>query len=511
MTAGLSRRTLLAAGASLPWWAQAQAGAPRVALVIGNAAYATSPLRNPVNDARAMSARLTALGFDVHTLLDAKKAQMDEAVAALRQRLVAKGAPNEGVGLLYYAGHGLQIDFRNFLLAVDAAPRSQRDVPAQGLDVQQALDAFRAAGSRINVVVLDACRDNPFASAAATSAGLAPMDAPPNTYFAYATAPGNVAEDGEAGGNGLYTGFLLKEIGQPGARIEDVFKRVRLHVRRASQGRQIPWESSSLEDDFVFASSQPVARPVVPVQPTFAQEQAEWKPIAGSARAEDFFDYMQRHPNGAFAEICEARIQQLQPARVVAQPARDEPAQDLSAPRFRVGDEFEFADLDGGPGGRVLARRGLRVAAVDAGRVDFGAIGGGSTPELQLTPFGALLRDAEGSYEPPWVLAPALELRLGARWRGRTLRRRGFGRDELDYDGLVAAREPVTVGGRVFPCFRLDIRIAQRGQRVATLTRWIDPAYGLALQELSETERSDGYGTRTERRFTQATAVRRAG
>ena len=122
--------------------------------------------------------------------------------------------------------------------------------------------------------------------------------------------------------------------------------------------------------------------------------------------------------------------------------------------------------------------------------------------EVTLTTVGELLR---------WVLAPALELRLGTRWRGRTLRRRGFGRDELDYDGLVAAREPVTVGGRVFLAFRLDIRIAQRGQPVGKLTRWVDPAFGLALQELSETERSDGYGTRNERRFAQATAVRRAG
>lgn len=512
---GFTRRQWLAAAAALPATLRAQgaAGGRRVALVIGNAAYAASPLRNPVNDARAMSARLAALGFDVHTLLDAKKPQMDAAVEALARR--AKGGADDGVGLLYYAGHGLQIDWRNYLLGVEASPRSAREVPAQGLDVQQVLDAFRSAGTQINVLVLDACRDNPFAGAAATVAGLAPMDAPPNTYFAYATAPGNVAEDGAAGGNGLFTGFLLQEIGRPGARIEDVFKRVRLQVRRASQGRQIPWESSSLVDDFVFAGAAPVARPVVPVQPGFAQEQAEWRPIAGSTRADDFIDHMLRHPNGAFVELCEARVQQLQPARIVAQPGRDEAAQDPARPRFVVGDEIEYAEFDGGPGGRALGRQGLRVSAVDAGRVDFAALGRGTAPELQCTPWGALLRDAEGAYEPPWVLAPALELRLGARWNGRTLRRRSFGRDELDYDGHVAARETLSVAGRPLPVFRIELRVAQRGQIVQRLTRWVEPGFGLPVQQLVETEYGGGgdYGgaARTERRFLQALVLRRAG
>ena len=275
---------------------RAQADAPRVALVIANAAYASSPLPNAARDGRAMAALLGGMGFRVVEVRDGTRQAMQAAIEQAGRLLQGQ----RGVGLLYYAGHGLQIDWRNYLLPVDAAPQSAADVPAQAVDVQAVIGAFRAAGTQMNILVLDACRDNPFGGSA-SGRGLAPQDAPPGTFLAYATAPGHVAEDGsERDGNGLYTRHLLQELRQPGARIEDIFKRVRLHVRRASQGRQVPWESTSLEADFIFASGHPAAAEGNR-QSAIADELAAWNRIKDSKRPEDFFALLQRYPNGTVA------------------------------------------------------------------------------------------------------------------------------------------------------------------------------------------------------------------
>ena len=245
-------RTVLACALLSGFAVSAQApGDIRVALVIGNAAYAgNTALLNPGNDAKAMAETLRKLGFTVVELRDGNKAQMTEAIGKVRERL--KGM--QGIGMLYYAGHGLQLDWHNYMVPVDARLGNSSDVPLQTVDVSAVIDAFKAAGNRMNILVLDACRDSPFASnGTASGKGLAQLDAPPGTFLAFATAPGNVAEDGDASsGNGLYTQYLLQELNKPIAKIEDVFKRVRLNVRQKSQGRQVPWESTSLEDDFFF-------------------------------------------------------------------------------------------------------------------------------------------------------------------------------------------------------------------------------------------------------------------
>ena len=220
----------------------------RVALVIGNAAYKNIPaLGNSTNDAKSMAAVLRKLGFSVVEVVDGSKDQMSKAIDQMQIQLKGKQA----VGMLYYAGHGLQLDWHNYMVPVDAKLNQASDVPKQTIDIENVIDMFKRSTTRMNIIVLDACRDNPFAGKA-SGKGLAQLDAPPGTYLAFATSPGNVAEDGdEASGNGLFTHFLLKELQRP-ARIEDVFKRVRLQVRQKSQGRQIPWDSSSLEDDFAF-------------------------------------------------------------------------------------------------------------------------------------------------------------------------------------------------------------------------------------------------------------------
>lgn len=220
----------------------------RVALVIGNAAYKNIPaLGNATNDAKSMAVVLRKLGFSVVEVVDGSKAQMNDAILQTRSLLKDKQA----VGMLYYAGHGLQLDWHNYMVPVDAKLNQAADVPKQTIDIENVIDAFKKSTTRMNIIVLDACRDNPF-SEKTSGKGLAQLDAPPGTYLAFATSPGNVAEDGDiSSGNGLFTHFLLKELQKP-ARIEDVFKRVRLQVRQKSQGRQIPWDSSSLEDDFAF-------------------------------------------------------------------------------------------------------------------------------------------------------------------------------------------------------------------------------------------------------------------
>ena len=225
---------------------------PRFALVIGNAGYTGAPLVNAANDAAAVAKVLERAGFNVELKLNANQRQMQDAITNLGRRL-----SREGIGLFYYAGHGVQIHGRNYLLPVGAEIRREADVPTLGVDVQQLLDRMGSARNRMNVVILDACRDNPFGNdGKAGSGGLSQLDAPTGSLIAFATSPGSVARDGK-GTNGLYTQHLLANIERPGTSIEEVFKRVRLGVRLDSSGRQIPWESTSLEEDFYF---QPPAK-----------------------------------------------------------------------------------------------------------------------------------------------------------------------------------------------------------------------------------------------------------
>ena len=223
-------------------------GAPRYALVIGNDRYRDSPLKNPVNDAKAIAAELQAADFTVSMLLDASFTDMRARVDAFNREI----ARTKSVGLFYFAGHGIQLSWRNYLLPIDTTIRNTDEVRAGAVDLAEILEGMGKAGNPANIVILDACRNNPFGrDFRLDQRGLSQVDAPVGTLLAYATAPGNVAIDGE-GSNGLYTEQLLREIKVPDAKVEDIFKRVRLAVRRQSKGMQIPWESTSLEEDFYF-------------------------------------------------------------------------------------------------------------------------------------------------------------------------------------------------------------------------------------------------------------------
>jgi uncharacterized caspase-like protein len=259
---GLAALLLVVALALFIGPARATVAEPRHALVVGNAAYAQAPLSNPANDARAVAAALRKAGFTVDLRLDATQRQLNEAIRAFGDRLKGGGA-----GLFYFAGHGVQIKGRNFLLPVGEDIRREDEVPFRAVDVQMVLDKMESAKNRVNVVILDACRDNPFARASRSAGGgLGSMDAPIGSLVAFATAPGSVASDGQ-GAHGLYTQHLLANIEKPGLPIEEVFKRVRLGVRLDSNGRQVPWENTSLEGDFFFVPPAAAARPATATLP----------------------------------------------------------------------------------------------------------------------------------------------------------------------------------------------------------------------------------------------------
>jgi hypothetical protein len=219
----------------------------RLALVIGNGAYKDAPLANPPNDAADMAKALEASGFVV---IHRDNATLKDMHLALREFGDKLG--RRDTGLFYFAGHGMQVRGHNYLLPVDADIAREDEVAFAALDLGAVMDKLDSAKNPVNIVILDACRNNPFGTRLVTSAkGLAQIDAPPGTLIAFATSPGSTAADG-GGRNGLYTGHLVKEIARPGAPIEDVFKAVRVGVRTESKNLQTPWESTSLESAFAF-------------------------------------------------------------------------------------------------------------------------------------------------------------------------------------------------------------------------------------------------------------------
>ncbi len=231
---------------------------PRLALVIGNAAYRESPLRNPVNDAGAIAAKLRSLGFEVIEKHNLTQKQIGRTLSEFRSRLVPGGT-----ALFYYAGHGLQVGGVNYLPAVDADIASEEDVPTQAIDLNKVLSVMEGGKTRVNLVYLDACRNNPYSrSFRSAGEGLARVNAPSGTLIFYATRPGSVAADGD-GQNGLYTQNLLTAMEIPGLTVEQVQKRVATGVRVGSRGRQEPWMEGLLEGDFYFraGAASPVAAP----------------------------------------------------------------------------------------------------------------------------------------------------------------------------------------------------------------------------------------------------------
>jgi hypothetical protein len=246
----------------------------RLALVIGQSAYRSVPaLPNPANDARAVTQMLTDSGFEVSTAADLSQGQMREAVSDFAGKVAAKGA--DTVALVFYAGHGLQIDGENFLVPVDIDPKREADIPIQAVRLNDILNTLTSVPSKMRILMLDACRNNPFPDLKSAGGGLAIVDAKigaPGTFLSFSTSPGAVAEDG-SGSNSPYTNALLAAGKEQNIPIEETFKRVRLAVNKVTEGRQTPWDSSSLTEDFRFSGAS-VAGPKPAAAPK--KSVAEW-------------------------------------------------------------------------------------------------------------------------------------------------------------------------------------------------------------------------------------------
>lgn len=255
-------RVLIACAMALTAFSAAvAAGETRLALVIGNGAYKEGALKNPVNDSRAVAAALRSLGFDV---IERENTTLRDLVTALQEFSIR--ARKSEVRMLYYAGHGMQVKGRNYLIPVDASLATEDEVPRKSADVNDLLDRLAELRSGMNLVVLDACRNNPFNNqptltadgrrirtrALADSGGLAAVEAPQGTLVAFSTAPGTVAIDSSSQSHSVYTRHLLANIAAPGQPVELLFKRVRIAVAGETHNLQIPWEASSLMGNFCF-------------------------------------------------------------------------------------------------------------------------------------------------------------------------------------------------------------------------------------------------------------------
>lgn len=303
----------------------------RVALVIGNGAYqSVAPLANPRADAEAMAAALRELGFEVELGLDLDLQGMRQAARAFADDL-----PGADVALFFYAGHGMQVYGQNYLLPVDATLKSATDLDFEAFSAELILSQMERWPA-VKIVMLDACRNNPFAvrlsrsmgssrAASALSRGLAPIEAAGGMLVAYATDPGDVAADGE-GGHSPFTAALLANISAPGVEINTMLARVRADVYRATNGQQRPWTETSLIGEFYMA-----AKPVIPPAETASAppltslpaldgldprriELALWQAAEKKGMVADYQEYLRQYPEGIFAQIAKNRIAALEKA-----------------------------------------------------------------------------------------------------------------------------------------------------------------------------------------------------
>jgi uncharacterized caspase-like protein len=484
-----------------------QVGSPasaeqRLALVIGNGAYSGFPsLRNPPNDAALMADTLSGVGFDVTALIDADQLAMKQAIRDFGAELEAAG--RDTVGLFYFAGHGVQARGVNYLIPLAAEIEREPDLEINAIPLEWVLAQAEAAGNRMNILILDACRDNPLSRSIRSAArGFTAVDAPRGTLIAYATAPGSVALDG-TGRNSPYTEALSATMQEPGLVLETAFRQVRVRVMEQTGDRQVPWENSSLTGEFYFAGqgsaaeapAAVVATPA-PAQPgeqsmaaldsrgtSQAADLLFWDSIKDSDRPELYQDYLRRFPDGLFAAIARARLaapaedaaadpaaETAGPARPVLKPAvpaapaerpSEEPAQPprqvAMAPVVRQPPrQFEASDLAGRWEGDFRCQQDLIGMALEmqpprGGRVDarFEFFPTGSSPSFPSGSFAA-----SGSFDPG---SRSLRLQAGE-WIDRPW---GFQRHDLS--GTVQD-DGTTIEGRVLTTGCTGFRLRRLGR-----------------------------------------------
>lgn len=355
-------------------WAEA-----RLALVIGNGAYTdVAPLKNPVNDAELMAESLRSVGFDVTLITEAAQDELIRAISDFGRNL--REAGEDATGLFYYAGHGVQSFGTNYLLPVDIQLRNAADLSLVGVPAEAVLRQMFSARNQTNIVILDACRDNPFVTIPDLSDnGLAEMKAPTGTYLAYSTAPGEIAVDG-GGENSPFTKALANRIPTPGVPIEALFKDVRVEVLAETAGLQTPWDTSSLTVDFQFV-------PAVAPSPEEIQMRQLWDSVRISRDPVQLLLFLRANPDSPYTDEARALLSELManelqpgaaspPAAEAPRPAPTDPAEaerDLIE-RARTAGTVEAyqAYLDAYPDGAFseLARLELQTIAENTPRTD---------------------------------------------------------------------------------------------------------------------------------------------
>ncbi len=460
-------------------WAQSEGAlklvrVPKLALVIGNSKYPEAPLKNPVNDAKGIAGELQRVGFQVNLKLDTGRNEMIEAIRAFGSELGKK----KGVGMFYYAGHGAQLAWKNYLIPVDADIEKLEDMQTKTVELNSLLEGIVKAQNPMNVIVLDACRDNPFGAKVNTQQkGLSQFDAPPGSLLAYATSPGNTAADGE-GANGLYTENLLREIKVPEARIEDVFKRVRLNVRRKSEGQQIPWESTSLEEDFWFIPPKEIKRQSEEEQERlFKEELALWERIKESKDPKPFEDYLQRYPSGKFTELAQLQLEKVLAAqgekKIQLASSAGNPftkGSTVANTAYKVGDTYTFRILD------LKTRAEKRQTVQTVQRITESEVifDNGLITDL----LGNVLRSGDGRRFTPRQQLP-LEYAVGRQWHSRFMNvTRESDAGVVDLDLKIVSRESITVPAGTFNAYRIEASgLAVFKDRVteSRITRWMAP------------------------------------
>jgi len=443
-------------------WAQAQkmrgtaVSEERIALVIGNAAYRDAPLDNPVNDAQLIAASLRRAGFSVTLRENLGRTALLDAMREFGSRM-----NEQTVAVLYYAGHGLQLRDHNYLIPVDADIHSEDEIPIAGIDLGFILGRMSYAHSRVNIVILDACRNNPFAGKTiAASQGLAQMDAPVGTLLAFATAPGKLAADSGGGANSLYATYLAKQMLSPGLPVESVFKRVREGVVRDTKEQQVPWEHSSLKGEFAFVPGvEPAAQQALSSEQQAAGEMAFWNSVQSSRRPDEYQAYLRQYPDGRFAALAQSRIAAFaasSPAQAPAAAPTTSAARPELLPhpgdswRYRVQDQFRLGDL-------------FMTARVES-------VGAEGVTETWTTTSDAKVRSVVAPLEagfhalPSWTLAPPefapYLLALGPLRRGAHLpeQQRRIDQVTVPLSVSVEGEEEITVQAGRFHTVKLVLR-----------------------------------------------------
>ncbi len=283
----------------------------RLALVIGNEAYTgESILSNPVNDAVAMGDLFKRAGFEVLTARNTRRQELENAIADFLRHLRASGG---STGLFYYSGHGMQVGGKNYLIPVDAQIRDEHDVPGQAVALERVLDGMdQRGGGTTNLVILDACRNNPFQGVRGGRRGLVQEKVPDSTLILYAAKPGMVASDNRQGRNGLFTHYLVEALSQPGVKVRDALDQVAREVYQASSEKQLPWLEGVLLTPLVLipAEATPPSgdRGVVESASNAAVLELEfWKSSTACGTQACYQAYLNKYPRGEFAALARIR------------------------------------------------------------------------------------------------------------------------------------------------------------------------------------------------------------